>query len=69
MNEANVHIHDPVCHMDLSISDAVARSDHRGKTYHFCSETCKEQFDADPDSMLQIEQDYDHESGRSRMSA
>jgi P-type Cu+ transporter len=39
---------DPVCGMTISPADAVGTLDHRGHTYYFCSESCLEQFRADP---------------------
>ena len=41
---------DPVCAMQVRISDAPATSVHSGRTYYFCSDHCRERFDADPDS-------------------
>ncbi|MDA3971938.1 MAG: YHS domain-containing protein [Desulfobulbaceae bacterium] len=37
---------DPVCGM--GVSDGAASSDFAGKTYRFCSDSCKESFDKDP---------------------
>ena len=39
---------DPVCGMEVSESDAPARSEFEGKTYYFCATECKEKFDANP---------------------
>src|SRR5208283_3727422 len=39
---------DPVCHMTIEESEAVATSTYKGKTYYFCSKPCKEDFDKDP---------------------
>lgn len=39
---------DPVCGMDVRKQDAAAASFHHGTTYYFCSVSCKEEFDADP---------------------
>jgi Cu+-exporting ATPase len=39
---------DPVCGMSISPADAVGTADYQGKTYHFCSDRCLEQFRADP---------------------
>ena len=39
---------DPVCHMTIEESEAVATSTHKGNTYYFCSQPCKEDFDKDP---------------------
>ena len=41
---------DPVCAMQVRTSDAPATSVHSGRTYYFCSDHCRERFDADPDS-------------------
>lgn len=43
-------VKDPVCgmHIDEDLSDKIA--DYQGKTYYFCSETCKEQFNTKPES-------------------
>ena len=43
---------DPVCGMDISPSKAektARRSDFQGKTYYFCSDECKAQFDKSPE--------------------
>ena len=42
-------VHDPVCGMDIAQSDATGHSDYKGKTYYFCSQDCKNNFDAAPD--------------------
>jgi Cu+-exporting ATPase len=39
---------DPVCGMEVDPKEAFATREHMGKTYHFCSENCVKQFDADP---------------------
>ena len=39
---------DPVCGSELKRADAAAAVDHHGTVYFFCSETCHEQFVADP---------------------
>jgi len=39
---------DPVCAMQVRLDDAPARTVHDGRTLHFCSDRCKEKFDADP---------------------
>lgn len=42
---------DPVCGMDVDQIKAIATkltSTYKGKTYYFCSQECKEEFDADP---------------------
>jgi Cu+-exporting ATPase len=45
-------VKDPVCRMNIEDKDAAATSTYQGKTYHFCSLSCKENFDKDPESYL-----------------
>ena len=56
----NQMVHDPVCHMDIDIRSAAARSDYLGKTYYFCAVGCKKEFDDDPEGVLEREAAYDH---------
>ena len=39
---------DPVCGMTVDPADAAGSCDYSGKTYHFCSPSCLQQFKADP---------------------
>ncbi len=39
---------DPVCGMTVEADGAVARVEHAGKTYYFCSEACRKRFVAEP---------------------
>jgi YHS domain-containing protein len=41
---------DPVCGMRIDPDDAAATAEHEGKTYFFCSEACRDRFEADPAS-------------------
>ena len=46
---------DPVCGMSVDEAEAKAAkltSEHQGKTYFFCNDSCKKQFDADPAKYL-----------------
>ncbi len=43
---------DPVCGMSVNPETAAGRSEHAGKTYYFCSGSCKRKFDAEPDRFL-----------------
>ncbi len=43
---------DPVCAMVISPGRARAALVHRGKTYYFCSENCRDNFARDPDRYL-----------------
>jgi len=40
---------DPVCGMTIEDTDAVGTSVYEDKTYHFCSNDCKEEFDENPE--------------------
>ena len=60
MTTSNATVHDPVCHMDINIQDAVGSSEYDGKTYYFCSPGCKKDFDSNPLAALAAEEDYDH---------
>jgi Cu(I)/Ag(I) efflux system membrane fusion protein len=44
----NGAIQDPVCGMEVDPAKAAGSSEYNGKTYYFCSKTCKEKFDKDP---------------------
>ena len=39
---------DPVCGMQVDPARAAGRSEHKGKTYFFCSTSCKAKFDGNP---------------------
>src|SRR5688572_25507023 len=43
---------DPVCGMTIDPSDAVGHFDYKGQTYHFCAESCLEQFRENPEQFL-----------------
>lgn len=43
---------DPVCGMTVDPSKAVGKSEFHGKTYYFCSKTCKEKFDRNPEPFV-----------------
>jgi len=47
-----MEVTDPVCKMIIDESDAVATSLHKGTTYYFCTEHCKEVFDKNPEVFL-----------------
>jgi Cu+-exporting ATPase len=40
---------DPVCGMQIEESEAAGQSEHQGRTYYFCSTSCKEKFDESPE--------------------
>ena len=39
---------DVVCGMQVDPANAAGRSEYNGKTYYFCSKTCRSKFDANP---------------------
>jgi Cu+-exporting ATPase len=43
---------DPVCGMTISPTDAVGHVDYAGTTYHFCSQSCLDQFREAPERFL-----------------
>jgi len=43
---------DPVCGMDVDPKEAAGRTVYKGKTYYFCSSSCKDSFDGDPEAVL-----------------
>jgi Cu+-exporting ATPase len=43
---------DPVCGMTVDPESAKHRAEHNGHTFHFCSEGCKNKFQASPDQYL-----------------
>jgi Cu+-exporting ATPase len=45
----------PVCGMQIDREDAVERTQYEGKTYYFCSESCQERFELDPERYANAE--------------
>jgi Cu+-exporting ATPase len=45
-------VKDPVCEMQIAPAQAAATREHGGRTYHFCSRSCVDKFDAAPDSFV-----------------
>jgi Cu+-exporting ATPase len=39
---------DPVCGMQVEPAKAAGSTEYNGKTYTFCSTSCKQKFDRDP---------------------
>ena len=46
---------DPVCKMTIKEKDAAGMSVYNGATYHFCSMSCKEDFDKKPEAYLRVQ--------------
>jgi Cu+-exporting ATPase len=51
-SEAAAQVTDPVCGMTIAPEDAAATVDHRGRTYHFCAESCARRFRENPEAFL-----------------
>ena len=49
---ASASVIDPVCGMTISADEAVAHLEHDGHTYHFCSQSCHDQFRANPQAFV-----------------
>jgi len=43
---------DPVCGMKVDPAKAAGKSEYKGKTYYFCSDQCKREFDANTEAVL-----------------
>jgi YHS domain-containing protein len=43
---------DPVCKMQIDENKAVGKSDYKYQTYHFCSLSCKQKFDKEPEKYV-----------------
>jgi Cu+-exporting ATPase len=39
---------DPICGMMVDEKTSKLKSEHEGRTFYFCSQSCKTKFDADP---------------------
>lgn len=50
---------DSVCGMAVSKEEAPARATHEGRTYHFCSASCRDAFAGNPEYYLEglVEED------------
>lgn len=42
-------VKDPVCGMMIDEKTAAGTSEYQGRVYYFCAESCKEQFDQNPE--------------------
>jgi Cu+-exporting ATPase len=45
-------VKDPVCNMDIVPATARGSSEYKGQTYYFCSQSCVQRFNADPEKYL-----------------
>lgn len=46
-------VKDVVCGMDVDPRSAAGQSEYQGQTYYFCSDSCKQQFDQNPQQYVQ----------------
>jgi YHS domain-containing protein len=42
-------VKDPVCGMQVEERQAKANAQHQGRTFYFCSNECRQQFQQEPD--------------------
>ncbi len=47
---------DPVCGMEIEPAEAVGLTELEGERYYFCSSTCKERFDAEPQRFVALKE-------------
>jgi YHS domain-containing protein len=47
---------DPVCGMTVEELAAKASTDYEGRRYYFCSDACREEFEAHPDEYAGLEE-------------
>lgn len=40
---------DSVCNMEIDEQSAAGHSQYQGQTYYFCTESCKDEFDQNPE--------------------
>ena len=43
---------DPVCKMQVDENKAAGKSEYNGKTYYFCSKSCRDEFARNPGKFL-----------------
>ena len=43
---------DPVCGMECDEKSASGKTEFQGKTYYFCAQACKKEFDKNPDKYV-----------------
>jgi YHS domain-containing protein len=54
---------DPVCGMDVDPRKATAAAAHEGKTYYFCSTSCRNKFEQAPEKYLASPQNDGQQQG------
>jgi len=48
----NELVKDPVCGMEIDEKKPAGTSSYKGKTYYFCSVSCKEKFEKKPEIFI-----------------
>jgi YHS domain-containing protein len=56
MEEA-MKVTDPVCRMEFRPEKAVTTLDHGGRTFYFCTEACRKQFEEEPEKYMRAKSD------------
>ena len=54
---------DPVCEMSVNPQESPAASTYRGKTYHFCSTSCRDKFEQAPEKYIGASAQAQHPQG------
>ncbi len=51
---------DPVCKMEVDPETAMAKLEHGGTLYYFCSDSCRQSFEDNPEEYLRDEPSSGH---------
>lgn len=43
---------DPVCQMEVTPENAACSIEYKGKTYYFCAQSCKHEFEQNPEAFI-----------------
>lgn len=54
---------DPVCGMVVEEDESYSCTDYKGKRYCFCSESCKEEFEENPEDYVTVEKSMESMEG------
>jgi len=50
--QENIMVRDPVCKVLVDEKKTKCTSEYEGKKYYFCSEECRDEFNADPEEYV-----------------
>jgi Cu+-exporting ATPase len=59
-----MEVRDEVCGMTIDAEGAAGNAEFEGKTYHFCSDRCRDLFQEDPDRYLPTDTQRRNPGGR-----